>query len=281
MKRVVFVGNRPQVWHRLRRYSGLDLVQTLVVPGSFLHRDAELPSVPHTLVDSKHSLLAALAAHDFDLLVSNGCPYILPVSRLQRPGRCFVNIHPSLLPHLRGKHPVNGAILLGHRSAGATMHYMDDGIDTGRILAQRSIEITPDLDLGLLYFCLFRLEADAFAAGMERLFAGNFTDPGDEHVGEGSYYSRQPADASVDLPRVTRAEFLLRVRAFGHGTQGVHCTVGERHLAVYAAEALDHPYLRAALAGAPGTEALAYDGKLVARCADGLVKLTRFLVVPA
>lgn len=276
MKRVLFVGNRNQVWKELLETEGLEVVLTLAVEGSFLHRTPELAGKPHRIVNDKQTVLEAIAASDFDLLVSNGCPFILPITRLQRPGRLFVNIHPSLLPHLRGKHPVNGGLLLGHRTAGATMHFMDDGVDTGRIIAQKEIEITPDLDLGLLYFCLFRLEADAFRAGIARLRRSNFTDPGDAQSGEGSYYSRQPADSTVDLAAAARADFLHRVRAFGHSTQGVHCTVDGKAIAVIAAEPIDHPYLTAALEPAPaGALALAYDGNLVVRCRDGLVKITR------
>lgn len=276
MKRVLFVGNRHQVWQDLRKTEGLELVLTLAVEGSFLHRAPELAGVPHRIVNDKKSVLDAIAATEFDLLVSNGCPFILPITQLQRPGRLFVNIHPSLLPHLRGKHPVNGGLLLGHRTAGATMHFMDNGVDTGRIIAQKEIEITPDLDLGLLYFCLFRLEADAFRAGIERLRKSDFTDPGDAQIGEGSYYSRQPADSAVDLATIARADFLHRVRAFGHSTQGVHCTLDGKALVVIAAEAIDHPYLVAALGPTPaGALALAYDGNLVVRCHDGLVKITR------
>jgi len=275
VKRVLFIGNRQQVWREILHSKEIALQHTIAVANSFLDRTPELADVPHTIVASKRAALDAVAATDFDLLVSNGCPYILPISELQQPGRLFLNIHPSLLPHLRGKHPVNGALLLGHRTAGATMHYMDDGVDTGRIIAQREIELTSDLDLGLLYYCLFRLEADVFRTGIARLVAANFSDPGDAQHGQGSYYSRQPSDARVDLTATTCEDFLQRVRAFGHSTQGVYCAIDADAIVVYSAEAITHPYVLQALAGPPATAALSYDGKLIVRCADGLVKILR------
>lgn len=74
-----------------------------------------------TALNGKRQFFAVLRTLDWDLLISNGCPYILPASEFQKEGRVLVNIHPSLVPDLRGKSPINGALLFG-REAGASCH---------------------------------------------------------------------------------------------------------------------------------------------------------------
>ena len=96
---------------------------------------------------AKQDFCLELEDTEFDVLVSAGCPYILPITRLQGAShKIFINLHGSLLPDLRGENPVQGAILKNRRH-GASCHLMDDGIDTGAVIAQRAIDITDDLSL--------------------------------------------------------------------------------------------------------------------------------------
>lgn len=51
---------------------------------------------------------------EYDILISSGCPYILPVTELTKLKRDskYINIHTSLLPDCKGRHPINAALLL-------------------------------------------------------------------------------------------------------------------------------------------------------------------------
>ena len=74
-----------------------------------------------------------------DLLVSLGFMRILSprlVSRFK-----IINSHPALLPNFPGAHPVRDAIRAGVPLTGATVHWVDSGIDTGKVIAQRQLEI--------------------------------------------------------------------------------------------------------------------------------------------
>ncbi|MFA9460778.1 formyltransferase family protein [Thiohalorhabdus methylotrophus] len=66
---------------------------------------------------------------------------LLPLSFLGRFPRGVLNTHISLLPELRGKHPIPGALLAGMRRTGVTIHFLDAGIDTGAPLLQEQIPI--------------------------------------------------------------------------------------------------------------------------------------------
>jgi phosphoribosylglycinamide formyltransferase-1 len=58
------------------------------------------------------------------------------------PGR-VVNVHPALLPAFPGAHPVEDALAAGVAETGATVHLVDEGVDTGPVLAQERVPVLP------------------------------------------------------------------------------------------------------------------------------------------
>jgi phosphoribosylglycinamide formyltransferase-1 len=63
---------------------------------------------------------------------------------LARFGGRFVNTHPALLPSFPGAHGVRDALAYGAKVTGCTVHFVDDGVDTGPVIAQRAVEVRPD-----------------------------------------------------------------------------------------------------------------------------------------
>ncbi len=90
------------------------------------------------------ALTVAVAAHEPDLVVSAGFRKILGPQFLARFGGRVLNTHPALLPAFPGAHAVAGALEHGVRVTGATVHFVDAGVDTGPIVAQRAVEVEPD-----------------------------------------------------------------------------------------------------------------------------------------
>ena len=87
------------------------------------------------------AMAAAAEAHAPDLIVSAGFMKILGRQFLSRfPGR-VVNTHPALLPAFPGAHAVPEALDYGVKVTGCTVHLVDDGVDTGPILAQQAVEV--------------------------------------------------------------------------------------------------------------------------------------------
>jgi methionyl-tRNA formyltransferase len=74
-----------------------------------------------------------------DILVSVGYGHILPKEVLEIPDAGCVNLHPAYLPYNRGANP-NVWSIVDDTPAGATLHYMDEGIDTGDIIARKKVE---------------------------------------------------------------------------------------------------------------------------------------------
>ena len=79
-----------------------------------------------------------------DFLFSFYYRHLLPAPWLALPKRCALNVHGSLLPHYRGRAPVNWAVLRGERETGATLHHMTERPDAGPVIARQAVPILPD-----------------------------------------------------------------------------------------------------------------------------------------
>ncbi|NGO81521.1 phosphoribosylglycinamide formyltransferase [Streptomyces sp. YC504] len=96
-------------------------------------------------------LAEATAAHAPDLVVSAGFMKILGKEFLARFGGCTVNTHPALLPSFPGAHGVRDALAYGAKVTGCTVHFVDDGVDTGPIIAQGVVEVLDEDDESALH----------------------------------------------------------------------------------------------------------------------------------
>jgi phosphoribosylglycinamide formyltransferase-1 len=90
------------------------------------------------------ALTEAVAAHRPDLVVSAGFMRLLGRAFLSR--FAVVNTHPALLPSFPGAHAVRDALAYGVRVSGATVHLVDQGVDTGPIVAQVAVPVCDDDD---------------------------------------------------------------------------------------------------------------------------------------
>ena len=79
-----------------------------------------------------------------DLTVLAGFMRVLPANFVQALSPKLINTHPSLLPHFPGAHAVRDALAAGSTETGATIHIVDEGVDTGPQLAQERLAILAD-----------------------------------------------------------------------------------------------------------------------------------------
>src|SRR5215468_7533785 len=108
-----------------------------------------------------------------DLIVVAAYGQILPRAVLEIPRLACLNLHASLLPRWRGAAPIQAAIAAGDRETGITVMYMDEGLDTGDILLQRSVDIQPDDTGGSLHDRLAQIAPEALLEALRLLAAGN------------------------------------------------------------------------------------------------------------
>jgi phosphoribosylglycinamide formyltransferase-1 len=85
-----------------------------------------------------------LAGHGVSLVVCAGYMKLLSPSFLARFPDSVVNVHPALLPSFPGTHAVEDALAAGVAQTGATVHLVDEGIDTGPVLRQEAVPVLPD-----------------------------------------------------------------------------------------------------------------------------------------
>ncbi|MCK1795533.1 phosphoribosylglycinamide formyltransferase [Streptomyces sp. XM4193] len=97
------------------------------------------------------ALAEATAAHAPDLVVSAGFMKIVGSAFLARFGGRLVNTHPALLPSFPGAHGVRDALAYGVKATGCTVHFVDDGVDTGPIIAQGVVEVRDEDDESALH----------------------------------------------------------------------------------------------------------------------------------
>lgn len=103
-----------------------------------------IPSAERSRHDHEMAMLEALGERRIDHLLLAGYMRVLSRTFLRGWRGSILNIHPSLLPEFPGLHAQRRQWDAGVRVAGATVHYVDDGVDTGPILLQGSIDVRGD-----------------------------------------------------------------------------------------------------------------------------------------
>ncbi len=93
------------------------------------------------------ALTAACLAHEPDLVVSAGFRKLVGPRFLEAFGGRYVNTHNALLPAFPGIHGPQDALAYGVKVAGATLHFVDAGVDTGPIIAQTVVPVLDDDDV--------------------------------------------------------------------------------------------------------------------------------------
>ena len=118
----------------------LDIARAFEVPNAYLppgkYRTRLEPQVEQDLVKM-------LRDAEVNLVVLAGFMRVLKAPMLDAFPRRIINIHPSLLPKFPGIEAWKQALAAGEKTTGCTVHYVESGIDTGEIIAQREVPISP------------------------------------------------------------------------------------------------------------------------------------------
>ena len=127
-------------------------------PGAYALTRAENAGIeavcisPKTFDDREkyhEALIASIDEARTDLIVLAGCMVVLPPSLISRYSGRIINIHPALIPSFCGKgfyglHVHEAVLERGVKITGATVHFVDEGTDTGPIILQKAVEVLPD-----------------------------------------------------------------------------------------------------------------------------------------
>lgn len=150
-------------------------------PRAYVLERAQAANVPYVVFEPKqylsreqyeHNVLHVLEEYDIDWIVLAGyMRLITPVLLHAYEGR-MVNIHPSLLPAFPGLHAVRQALDYGVKVTGVTVHLVDEGMDTGPIVAQQAVMIEPCDTEAALTARIQAVEHELYPQVVRRLMRG-------------------------------------------------------------------------------------------------------------
>ena len=121
-----------------------------------------------------------LDARHVELVVLAGYMRLITPGFLQRFPQRVINVHPSLLPAFPGVRPIADALAYGAKVTGVTVHFVDEGVDTGAIIFQRALEIGDARDADELHARLQPLEHALLPDAVRAIAAGRVrVDPAD------------------------------------------------------------------------------------------------------
>ena len=148
-----------------------------------------------------------------DVIIVAAYGLLLPRDVLTIPPRGCINTHASLLPRHRGAAPIIAAILAGDAETGITLMQMDEGLDTGPILAQRAIPIDDDDTTGTLTPKLANLATELLSETLPRILAGEIVPQPQDHARATMFKQIKKEEGLIDWTRPA-TEIARRVRAF-------------------------------------------------------------------
>jgi methionyl-tRNA formyltransferase len=206
-----------------------------------------------------------------DLFISMYFGRLFSPDLLAVPKLGCINMHPSLLPVGRGQGPSTWPIVNGDAETGQTIHYLDEGIDSGDIIAIRALPIAPDDTSATLGAKLADLGYELFVETWPLISAGTAPRiPQDDSLATYTVAAR-PVHAVIDWTK-TAVEFSNHVRGFTAG-YGARTQVGEKRLYVWEAK----PYTGPLSFGSavPGQVLAVASSGVVVQAGDGPVVLGR------
>lgn len=169
-----------------------------------------------------------------DLVFCVGWTQLLRSELLRVPSMGCIGFHASLLPRLRGRAPVNWAIILGERETGNTMMLLDEGVDTGDILAQRRFPIEEDDTCATVYDKVARSADEMIREVLPAIREGRLRRTPQDHAAATVMPRRRPEDGEIDWTRTTR-QLHDWVRALTHPYPGAFTTLRGSRLFVWKA----------------------------------------------
>jgi methionyl-tRNA formyltransferase len=183
-----------------------------------------------------------------------------------------VGYHPAALPRLRGRATLPWTILLDEKITGSTLFWIDDGVDSGDILAQRFFHVAPRETAASLYAKHMEALRAILGEALTRLAAGEaLRTPQNPELA--TYATRRrPEDGRIDWSRPA-SEVDRLVRAVGRPYPGAFTELGERRFTIWNAA----PESGSALHAIPGQVVALGDTGFTVACGDGnVIRITDF-----
>ncbi len=220
---------------------------------------------PETLKTADEQALLAEFSPDVMVVVAYG--QILPKAVLDIPRLGCINVHASLLPRWRGAAPIQRALEAGDQQTGVTIMQMDEGLDTGDMLAKRACDIVDTDTAASLHEKLASIGTEALIDVLNQLSA-NTVQPVAQDDALSTYAAKiAKQEAMIDW-RLSANDLARKIRAFNPFPIAFSLISGER-VRIWQANVVKSP-----LSASPGTIASSADGGIVVACGTDALQLT-------
>ena len=150
-------------------------------PDAFAVKRAEKLNIPSVIVDRsaysnkqefEKNIREALSGFDIEYIVLAGFMRIFSAEFINAYKDRIINLHPSLLPSFKGRNGIEDAYNYGVKVTGVTVHYVDAGIDTGKIIAQTAVLVEEDETLHSLEGKIHQVEYELYPAALKKVLDG-------------------------------------------------------------------------------------------------------------
>jgi phosphoribosylglycinamide formyltransferase 1 len=137
---------------------------------------AVFPSSEHADRAARDGAIAEwLQEREVDLIVLAGYMELLSSEFIGRFRNRIVNVHPALLPAFPGLDAIGQALEHGVKVAGVSVHFVDEGVDSGPLILQRAVEVPPDRDRAELERRIHAVEHELLPEAIRLIAAGRVT----------------------------------------------------------------------------------------------------------
>lgn len=119
----------------------------------------------------EEEILQALKEKEVEFIVLAGYMRLIGETLLKAYEGKIINIHPSLLPAFPGKDAIGQAFKAGVKVAGVTVHYVDEGMDTGPIIAQQAVQLDDNETLESIEEKIHQIEYELYPKTLVKLFS--------------------------------------------------------------------------------------------------------------
>jgi len=173
-----------------------------------LANDAGIPVEIHQNVNSDE-FIGRVKDYDVDLLISMSFNQIFKTRLIHLPKYKTINCHAGKLPFYRGRNILNWVLINDEKEFGITVHYVDEGIDTGDIILQKTYPITDEDDYGTLLNRAYAGCANALYEAVKQIQAGDVKPVRQDSIDEIGMYcgARIPGDEIINWNSTSRRIF--------------------------------------------------------------------------
>lgn len=217
MKKIGYFGDGPWAHlavDKLLRRAGLEVAFICArfdnpdIALEKIAKDYGIPFFTHENVNSPE-FLSTVKNLKCDLFVSMSFNQIFKKEIIEVPPLGTINCHAGKLPFYRGRNILNWALINDESEFGITVHYVDDGIDTGDIIIQECFQITDDDNYSTLLERAYKSCAELLDRAVDEIFSGKVVRKVQSEIHALGFYciSRRDGDERIEWNKSSRSIF--------------------------------------------------------------------------